>query len=249
MQIAVITGPTIDVALPRIQHANSVADGVEIRLDLFHRSTLDDVKKMREACTGKMIVTLRGKKAGGGSDLSDKERLSLLSDIITIGPDYIDLESNLSTSQLKSNLPTSQLNSNLSTSQLNSNLSTSQLNSNLSTSQLNSNLSTSLPGCNVISSYHNFDRTPRNLEEVIRKMNRDNPAYAYKVCTTANSISDSYKMLRLIQKLTSEGIKFIGLCMGEKGLITREEGIKSGNYLNYFVLSNQDQCAPGLQFA
>jgi len=115
---------------------------------------------------------------------------------------------------------------------------------------IESDLSASLPNCNIISSYHHFERTPRDLEEIVKKMNRNNPtAYAYKVCTTANSVSDSYKMLRLIQKLTSEGIKFIGLCMGEKGSITREEGIKSGNYLNYFVLSNRDQCAPGLKFA
>ena len=105
-----------------------------------------------------------------------------------------------------------------------------------------------LDECKVILSYHHFERTPRNLDEIMEKMIQK-PAYAYKICTTANSTSDSYRMLRLIQKYSKNGIKIIGICMGDQGRITREEGIKSGNYLNYMILHHRDKCAPGLQFA
>lgn len=101
------------------------------------------------------------------------------------------------------------------------------------------------PSLKIILSYHNFLTTPKNLDLIIKKM-LSFESYAYKICTTANSFSDSYKMLRFIQKMKNEGLKFIGLCMGEYGRPTRTDGIKAGNYLTYTILHNRDKVAPGL---
>lgn len=103
------------------------------------------------------------------------------------------------------------------------------------------------PKTKIISSYHNFDRTPKNIELILDKMIA--PAiYAYKICSTANSLSDSFKMLRFIQSVRERQLRFIGLCMGEMGKITRKEGLNAGNYLNYLVLHQRDSCAQGLHF-
>lgn len=104
------------------------------------------------------------------------------------------------------------------------------------------------PQCRIISSIHNFSLTPRDLEKTFQGM-QSKYAYAYKICTTANSFADAYKMLRFIQKKAALGIKIIGICMGEYGKITRREGLKAGNYLNYSILHNRDNCAPGLHLA
>ena len=104
------------------------------------------------------------------------------------------------------------------------------------------------PSIKIISSTHNYAVTPRDLEKTFNNM-RNDYAYAYKICTTANSFADAYKMLRFIHKKTAEGLRIIGICMGEYGKITRREGIKAGNYLNYSILHNRDNCAPGLHLA
>lgn len=104
------------------------------------------------------------------------------------------------------------------------------------------------PDTKIISSSHNYTMTPRDLEKTFNTMKNDY-AYAYKLCTTANSFADAYKMLRFIHKKATEGLRIIGICMGEYGKITRREGIKAGNYLNYTILHNRDNCAPGLHLA
>jgi 3-dehydroquinate dehydratase/shikimate dehydrogenase len=108
-----------------------------------------------------------------------------------------------------------------------------------------SEINTSFPNCKIILSYHNFLSTPKDLDTILNKM-LVSPTYAYKICTTANSISDSYKMLRFVQKIAKSGLNIIGICMGEYGRVTRADGLKAGNYLNYTILHTRDKVAPGL---
>ncbi len=112
---------------------------------------------------------------------------------------------------------------------------------------LSDELFASLTGTNVIASFHDFERTP-NLDLILKKMQKKK-AYAYKVCTTSNLLSDSYRMLNFIHKQSKLGLKFIGICMGEKGKITREDGLKVGNYLNYRIIHLGDKVSAGLDFA
>lgn len=100
----------------------------------------------------------------------------------------------------------------------------------------------------IIASYHDFEQTPPSLEKVLEKM-QEKKAYAYKLCTTSRDLSDSYRMLHFIHKQKKQGLNIIGLCMGDMGKITREDGLKVGNYLNYRIVSLRDKVAGGLDFA
>lgn len=71
-------------------------------------------------------------------------------------------------------------------------------------------------GGKVIVSYHNFEETPENLEAILKKM-RSKQGVIYKLATYANSSIDSLRMLILVQKEKDVA----GMCMGEKGAITR----------------------------
>lgn len=102
------------------------------------------------------------------------------------------------------------------------------------------------PEIGILLSYHNFHNTPINLEEIFQKLQRKD-VDVYKICTQANSVEDSYKMLRFVQNHSSHA-KIIGICMGSLGIATRRDGLKFGNFFNYRVLNKKDICAPGLIF-
>ncbi len=209
MEFVVITGPTYKTAQKKILKALKLLDGIELRLDLFHGITKEEVREIVSVCKGagkKIILTMRSLEGGGGYKRSISSLENEIYELSTTMPDYMDIEYTLS-----------------------------------------DDLFTSLSGINIIASFHDFERTP-NLDLVLRKM-QNKKAYAYKVCTTSNLLSDSYRMLNFIHKQTNLGLRFIGICMGEKGKITREDGLKVGNYLNYRILHLGDKVAPGLDFA
>ena len=101
------------------------------------------------------------------------------------------------------------------------------------------------PETKIICSYHDYLNTPKFLESQLKKMERAN-TYAYKLCTTATKPEDSYRMLKFIQNQSKKGLRIIGICMGEIGIVTREEGLAAGNYLNYKILHSMDRVAGGL---
>lgn len=103
-----------------------------------------------------------------------------------------------------------------------------------SSQNLFSIISESYPSTKIISSYYDFDRTPKNLDFVLQKM-MVQFAHIYKICVTANSLPDAYRMLRFLLKMKATDKEVIGLCMGEYGRITRKE--ESGNYLRYTLLN------------
>lgn len=212
MQVAVITGPTLETAQRRVHLADRLKDGLELRLDLFKESvSLDHLRCLLNATKKKVILTLRRRSHGGGYCGPEAKRLETLLYLLEAGPHYIDLEYDTDPDFFRE-------------------------------------VQIQFPQCHIISSLHNFARTPRQLDPILQQM-RCSEAYAYKISTTANSLADAYKMLRFIQKTSKSGVRFIGLCMGEYGRITRREGIRCGNYLNYTILHNRDQCAPGLYLA
>lgn len=103
-------------------------------------------------------------------------------------------------------------------------------------------------GVKIIASHHNFYHTPSNLSKILEVM-LEKEAYCYKICTMARSLNDAFSMIRCIQKQKAKDYKFIGLCMGEFGVTTRQDGLTAGNYLNYKIMHIQDKVSEGINFA
>lgn len=102
------------------------------------------------------------------------------------------------------------------------------------------------PHIEIIISYHNFQNTPSlpqlfKLVEQMKKM----PADIIKIAAHANSISDSLRMLSFLSQQSNQKQKFICLCMGKYGRITRLAGHLVGNYLMYAPMSAAHITASG----
>ncbi len=83
-------------------------------------------------------------------------------------------------------------------------------------------------GIKIIRSYHNFEETPEDLAGILSEMQK-RPAALYKIATRAHSTLDALRMLNFVQ-----GSKNIaGMCMGEKGEITRILGPVVGSALTF----------------
>jgi 3-dehydroquinate dehydratase / shikimate dehydrogenase len=98
----------------------------------------------------------------------------------------------------------------------------------------------SFPSVKQILSYHNFTCTPHNLECLIKDL-QTIPADFYKIACTAQSTLDALKMLICVKKEKN----LIGLCMGEKGGITRILAPFCGSPWGYACLSPRHCSAPG----
>ncbi|MBB03045.1 MAG: shikimate dehydrogenase [Planctomyces sp.] len=92
-----------------------------------------------------------------------------------------------------------------------------------------------------IVSYHNFEETPDNLEEIHKQIAASDPDVA-KIVTMANSPADGVRMLELVAK---SKIPTVGFCMGEFGLFTRVLCTKYGAPFTYASFSSERELAPG----
>ncbi len=98
----------------------------------------------------------------------------------------------------------------------------------------------------LIVSYHDFNITPndRSLQQICHKIDEKNP-YIIKIATKANSHEDSLRMLNLISHARKVNKNIIGICMGDKGIITRIYGPVLGSYLTFVALDKEKSSAPG----
>lgn len=96
------------------------------------------------------------------------------------------------------------------------------------------------PKTKFILSYHNFEKTPDDLEGLYRSMSQF-PAYSYKIAAMANTTNDALKMLLLAKKYQ----KVSAICMGERGEFARVLGPCVGNLVNYCCLNLENKTAPG----
>ncbi len=92
-----------------------------------------------------------------------------------------------------------------------------------------------------IVSYHNFDETPENLEELHSAMAEED-ADIIKIATMANRFSDNARMIELVRNAT---VPTIGICMGELGMITRLLANRLGSPFTYATFSGGKKMAPG----
>jgi 3-dehydroquinate dehydratase/shikimate dehydrogenase len=93
----------------------------------------------------------------------------------------------------------------------------------------------------LILSWHDFKRTPGNLDAIFAEMEASD-ADIVKLATTARQISDS---LRMLQSLKYALRPTIGLCMGAAGAITRILAGKAGAYLTFCSLEAGEEVVPG----
>lgn len=100
------------------------------------------------------------------------------------------------------------------------------------------------PEIQLICSLHDFEKTPHDLTSLLQKMLQC-PAHLYKIATMAHSSLDAMRMLRCVKDQAQQGRCIIGICMGEKGQLTRILGCICGNALTYAALDASCQSAPG----
>lgn len=93
----------------------------------------------------------------------------------------------------------------------------------------------------LIISYHNYEKTPKNLTQIYKKIRALNPDII-KFSTFINGPHDIANLFSLIPK-TDRPIITLG--MGEKGKITRILAPRLGNYLYYAPIKAKDATAPG----
>jgi len=93
------------------------------------------------------------------------------------------------------------------------------------------------PSILLICSYHDFEKTPEDLSEILGKMSGFKSSII-KIATKANSILDALRMLKFVQMH-----KVAGMCMGELGEITRILGTVAGAPLVYSFIGKPT--APG----
>ena len=92
-----------------------------------------------------------------------------------------------------------------------------------------------------IVSYHNFEETPDNLEEIHHQMTKLDPD-VIKVVTMANNPVDNIAALRLCR---DSEIPTVAFCMGEMGMISRLLCGKFGAPFTYATFSQERPMAPG----
>jgi 3-dehydroquinate dehydratase/shikimate dehydrogenase len=92
-----------------------------------------------------------------------------------------------------------------------------------------------------IVSYHNFDETPGDLEEIHHQITKLDPD-AIKIVTMANNPIDNMTALRLCR---DSEIPTVAFCMGEMGMFSRILCGKFGAPFTYATFSEDRPMAPG----
>jgi len=84
-----IMAKNTDRALKRMAKADTLADMIEIRLDVMEEFDLNEIIK---SATKPILVTYRSKREGGRGSAGYGTRVRFLSDAVEAGADYVDVE-------------------------------------------------------------------------------------------------------------------------------------------------------------
>jgi 3-dehydroquinate dehydratase/shikimate dehydrogenase len=96
----------------------------------------------------------------------------------------------------------------------------------------------------IIVSYHNFEKTPGNLQDIYREMLNVKPDII-KIATKARGIADNKKMFGLLAQAKTDKQPLAAFCMGEYGQISRILAKKFGGALIYASPNETNITAPG----
>jgi len=92
-----------------------------------------------------------------------------------------------------------------------------------------------------IISYHNFDKTPANVEEIHARLSKLD-ADVVKIVTMANSPADNIRILKLV---AGASVPTVGFCMGEFGVPSRILTGRYGAPFTYATFHKERTMAPG----
>lgn len=95
----------------------------------------------------------------------------------------------------------------------------------------------------LICSYHDFKKTPEDLNQLLASM-QDDSFSIYKIATFANSTIDSLRMLNFVRE-HNEKSHVCGLCMGSLGEPTRILAPIVNSALNFVCVDKNQATAPG----
>jgi len=212
---------------------NLIAEVIEKNPDLIEMrfDYIDNIEKITPVLAENLIkliqpylpviVTLRDHSEGGQIRLDLQNRLKILETLISVKPDYIDVEMN-------SDMPILKRVINFS----------SKIGVQLIFSYHNFKETESYT--EVLGIIDNFlKKTKENPDinfEIVKKS-------VYKLIFTAQKFEDNVVPLKLCKFLSQKGHKVISFCMGELGIFSRVACVKSGSLLTYG--SYEDQTAPG----
>ena len=103
-----------------------------------------------------------------------------------------------------------------------------------------------------IISYHNLDSMPVNLDELHRTMSAKKP-YFIKIAATPKTVEEMVRFLNFVKQKNEEaktigenGVRVIGICMGEMGKAARILSKKFSMPYTYATFSEDRIIAPGL---
>ncbi len=88
------------------------------------------------------------------------------------------------------------------------------------------------PKIRLLVSYHDFEGTPSDLDEVLSAM-RNLPAYTYKIATQARSTIDMLRLLSFVKRI---GSRISGISMGYYGQPGRILGRIVGNFFDFAIV-------------
>ena len=94
------------------------------------------------------------------------------------------------------------------------------------------------PDIKIIFSYHNFDYTPDNLDEILQKLKKNPHADFYKIATYAKNSIDALKILEFIKNNQNENL--IAIPMGENGSFVRVVSNIYNNKITYAYVDKKN---------
>lgn len=100
------------------------------------------------------------------------------------------------------------------------------------------------PRTQWIISWHDFEKTPDNLDLLFEKLSRI-PGTYYKIATFAQSTTDALRMLNFTKKINQKENRLCGICMGEYGISTRILSPIVGQPFTYASPGEGKEVAPG----
>lgn len=96
----------------------------------------------------------------------------------------------------------------------------------------------------LLLSYHNYTKTPENLDDIIKEMSNFNP-YIYKLACFCNTETDALRLLEVGLELKNNDKKNIITGMGAKGKIVRIASALWFNEYNFAPLTKEEETAEG----